>query len=373
MEGKMETRLNMRAFVSSYNLITALGEGVEKNTQALLNNASGVVSSRLFPELPEYPLGKIAGRETEKNTFYFDILLEKGIQLISKENTIEWTNPKLLVILSTTKGNIESLQHEESVEKSKLYKIAESLQEKLGLIHTPEVISNACISGVSALIWGQRYIKTGHFEKVVVIGIDTISKFILSGFHSFMALSDEKSKPFDAKRKGLNLGEAIGIVYLTNENTGIEITGGGMSNDANHISGPSRTGDGLAIAIQMAMKEAQISSSQIDYVSAHGTATPYNDEMECKAFQLVELGNTPVNSYKGYIGHTLGAAGIVETIFSLESLKHQTLFASLGYEEHGVSAPLAVITQNKTSEIKTILKTASGFGGGNSALIIQKI
>jgi len=363
----------MKAYIESYNLITALGLGVEANTDALMHNVSGVAPYRLYTELPEYPLGKIADHINSENSFYFDSLLEKGIALFSQSSSIDWKNPELLLIISTTKGNIEGLQLKETVDKSQLYTIAETLQQKLGLVNLPEVISNACISGVSALVWGQRYIKTGLYKKVVVVGIDTISKFILSGFHSFMALSDEKSKPFDANRKGLNLGEAIGIVCLSNENSGIEITGGGISNDANHISGPSRTGDGLAIAIQMAIEEAKISSSEIDYISAHGTATPYNDEMECKAFQLVDLGKTPINSYKGYIGHTLGAAGIVETIFSIESLKHKTLFSSLGYENHGVSSPLAIITQNESKEIKTILKTASGFGGGNSALIIQKI
>ena len=150
------------------------------------------------------------------------------------------------------------------------------------------------------------------------------------------------------------------------------ITGDASANDANHISGPSRTGEGLYISIQNALKEAKLNNDQIDYITAHGTATPYNDEMEAIAFNRAGLQDVPVNSLKGYYGHTLGASALIETLIAKHCLVHNELFASLGFEALGVSESINVIAKNSKKEIKRVLKTASGFGGCNVALIIEK-
>ena len=146
--------------------------------------------------------------------------------------------------------------------------------------------------------------------------------------------------------------------------------GGATSNDSNHISGPSRDGEGLYLAIAAAMKEAEVTAGEIDFISAHGTATPYNDEMESLALAWAGLENVPVNSFKGYIGHTLGAAGVIETILSIYSIRNGVLFKSAGYQTNGVSRPLNVISQNIHQPVKKILKTASGFGGCNAAMVV---
>src|SRR6202012_4784891 len=177
--------------------------------------------------------------------------------------------------------------------------------------HTPIVVSNACISGVLALLLAKRLLQSGQYENAVVAGADVISRFVLSGFGSFQAISPGPCKPFDAARDGINLGEGAGTIILSTRmihREGIKLSGGSVSNDANHISGPSRTGEELCQTITRSLRDAGLTPGNIDFISAHGTATLYNDEMEAKALTLAHLQSAPVNSLKGYYGHTLGAA-----------------------------------------------------------------
>jgi 3-oxoacyl-[acyl-carrier-protein] synthase-1 len=153
----------------------------------------------------------------------------------------------------------------------------------------------------------------------------------------------------------------------------IKVIGDGAINDANHISGPSRTGEGLFRSIESAFKEANIDKAKIDYISAHGTATLFNDEMEAIAFNRLGLQNVPVNRLKGYYGHTLGASGLLETVIAIASARQNQLIESKGYNESGVSQSINIIETNKESEIKYFLKTASGFGGCNTAVLFEKV
>lgn len=187
-------------------------------------------------------------------------------------------------------------------------------------------------------------------------------------------MSDERSKPFDADRKGISLGEACGVVLLSNkkgEGFSVEYCAGASSNDANHISGPSRTGEGLVRAVERTLERSGITRDAIDFISAHGTGTVYNDEMESIAFNRLGLQEKPLNSLKAYFGHTLGAAGIVEVIISMLSMEHDMLFKSLEFSEQG-SNKINIIRENESKRVNVVLKTASGFGGGNAALIVKK-
>jgi 3-oxoacyl-[acyl-carrier-protein] synthase-1 len=150
------------------------------------------------------------------------------------------------------------------------------------------------------------------------------------------------------------------------------VLGGSISNDANHISGPSRTGRELSFAIDQSLKEAGLSVDDMGFISAHGTATPYNDEMEAKAINLSNLESVPLNSLKGYYGHTLGAAGLIESIVSIQSLKEGLLLPTPGYIESGVTQAVNVVAELQPTKAKSFLKTASGFGGCNAAVIFGK-
>jgi 3-oxoacyl-[acyl-carrier-protein] synthase-1 len=213
------------------------------------------------------------------------------------------------------------------------------------------------------------------YDDAFVVAGDIVSEFVLSGFNSFQAMSNEPCRPYSKNRTGVSLGEATAAVLVTSnkENAKVVILGDGSINDANHISGPSRTGEGLVRSIESAMKEANIDSDSINYISAHGTATPFNDEMEAIAFSRMGLESTPVNSLKGYYGHTLGASGLLETVIGIQSLLDNRLFASLGFDEMGVSKPINIIEKTENKELNCFLKTASGFGGCNTAVIFEKI
>jgi len=244
-----------------------------------------------------------------------------------------------------------------------------------GFKNLPIVISNACISGVMAMLTGMRLIQSGRYTNAIIAGADVVSKFVLAGFQSFQALSPEVCRPFDKDRVGLNLGEGAATVILSSQKQNednVQVRSGAISNDANHISGPSRTGEELGFAIKKALFDAGISANDIGYISAHGTATNYNDEMEANALHHAGVQHAPVNSLKGYYGHTLGAAGLIESVVGIQALKNGLIFPSLGYAQNGVSKPLNVCTQLTEKKVDHVLKTASGFGGCNAAMVFSK-
>lgn len=238
------------------------------------------------------------------------------------------------------------------------------------------MISNACISGVSAIVVASRLIRSGEYDHVFVAGFDLLCDFIVSGFNAFKSVSPALCRPYDAARDGLTLGEAGGAVLLTTDRelsaTGITVAGGGISNDANHISAPSRTGDGLAFAIGAALREASLGAAAIGMVNPHGTATLYNDEMESRALHLAGLCGTPCNSLKPYFGHTLGASGVIESIVTVHGLAEGSVFGVKGYAECGVPYPLNISAEHRTTRTDAALKTASGFGGCNAAAVFRR-
>lgn len=301
----------------------------------------------------------------------------KAVGDIDKQRTI--------LVLSTTKGNIDLLDERKAKKyernRVELPVMAKAINKYFKLPHQPIIVSNACISGVSAILTAQKLIKLGLYDHAIVTGGDLLTEFVITGFQSFMAISDEPCRPYDAARKGITLGEACGTMFLTN-NPGLtaktgsfaRIAGGGQANDANHISGPSRTGLGLRIAVSRALENARLQPGDIDYINGHGTATLYNDEMEAVAFNHLNMQHIPLNSLKGYFGHTLGAAGIVESIITIRQLNQGVLLPSHGYADHGVTQPLNVLAEKQEDpDLRFGLKTISGFGGCNGAVIFEKV
>jgi len=280
-----------------------------------------------------------------------------------------------LMVLSTTKGNIDGLGHGNDP-RNRLSNSAALIAASLGIPGRSVVISHACISGLSSLMYGMRRLQLGDYRTVIIVGVDILSRFVISGFASFMALSSAPCRPFDLHRDGINLGEAAATMILSLDpgKTPLAIlSGAATSNDANHISGPSRTGAELALAIGRSIQEAGITSADIMAISAHGTATLYNDEMEAKAFALAQILHAPLHSLKGYFGHTLGAAGVLESVLLVESIRRGRMIPSAGFETLGVSEAVSISQQAENCAIKHALKTASGFGGCNAALVWSRI
>ena len=280
-----------------------------------------------------------------------------------------------LVIICTTKGNIDKICEDEDP-RLPLTRLSKFLQQSFDLGNEPMIISNACISGILGIITAARLIRDGKFGHVMVLGGDIVSEFTLSGFASLHALTEGVCKPYDKNRTGINLGEAAAGLVLSNDETIFkgtfdEYISGASSNDANHISGPSRTGEGLHRSIERTLNPAEVEASQIGYLSAHGTGTSFNDEMESIAFERSGLSEVPVNSMKGYFGHTLGAAGVIETMLGLEGMKRKELVSSLGFDEVGVSRPMNIIEETTSPTSEYFLKSASGFGGCNAVALFK--
>lgn len=309
----------------------------------------------------------------------FESLIVEQLNNVVKESGVDLSSADTQLIISTTKGNIDYLAQdcEQIPERTFIDVSAKIIAEHFACANNPIIISNACISGVSAFVVARWFLNSTECKHVVVAGADALCEFITSGFASFKSISPAPCKPYDATRDGLTLGEAAGALLLTKnvdmaDGSGIRLSGGAISNDANHISGPSRTGDGLYYAIANAMKEAGVKSEDIGFVNTHGTATRYNDEMESKAIAWACLDNKPLNSIKGYIGHTLGASGVVETIICAEELKLGIAFGTKGFAESDTPHKLTLSSDNQSFEKQCCVKTASGFGGCNAAIVLEK-
>lgn len=296
-------------------------------------------------------------------------------QAINEAN-IAADREEVIFVLSTTKGNVDLLENNPyEPERPYLWRTAQLIAEFFDNPNTPIVVSNACISGCAAQIAAINQLRYGGYKYAVVIGAEALSKFVISGFQSFKALSPERCKPFDANRRGLNLGEAAAaIVYTIGANEELDagtliVQGAAINNDANHISGPSRTGEGLLRSITKANEG--FDTSRLAFINAHGTATLYNDDMESIAISRAGLQDVPVNSLKGYFGHTLGAAGILETILSAHALNHGRVLPTLGTDTPGTAAPVNVCLQSQATHGDSFLKLISGFGGSNAAMTFR--
>ncbi len=373
------------------NIISSLGFDTAANIEKISAEQTGIQQQQdaaLYPtpfwasKVDKTAFAKHQENITNAAAYSFlEQLFILSIQNILQQVDIDITQPDTLFIFASTKGNIDLLEHKNRdkfpLERVGLAEMATQVQNYFNNPNQPLVVCNACISGVLAMDVAKRLLQQNKYKHIIVTGGDLATEFTVSGFQSFKAMSEAPCKPYDKHRTGINLGEGVGTVLLSTApplgNETIIIKGGASSNDANHISGPSRTGDGLHIAMQKALQEANCTDEDIDYLSMHGTATPYNDEMESKAAALSNMSHIPMNSLKGYFGHTLGAAGLIESIVAIHSLKNNTLYRSLGFEELGVPMPLNVITKTTKKELNTCIKTASGFGGCNAAMVFQKI
>jgi 3-oxoacyl-[acyl-carrier-protein] synthase-1 len=371
-------------FIVSDNILSPIGLTTSKNFGQLKKSVSGIQKHHdtALSDQPFYAaLFDQSGfiKDSDHKYTRFEQLLMASISDALQNSSVDAGDKKTVLIISSIKGNISLLETESynpTIQKRiSLPASAKLVAEYFGFINQPVVVSNACISGIMAILTGMRLIQSGQYENAVIAGADVISKFVLSGFQSFQAISPGPCKPFDVNRDGISLGEGAATIILSanpKNAQGIKVMGGAVSNDANHISAPSRTGAELCQAITKTLDNAHLLATDIDFISAHGTATIYNDEMEATAITLANLQTVPVNSLKGYYGHTLGAAGLIESIVSIHSLKENLVIPTLGFNETGTTNPLNICTDLLSGNFTNCLKTASGFGGCNAAVVFSK-
>ena len=373
------------AYIIADNIISPLGETSEDNYLSVKSGRSGI---RAYESgTCNIPEGFNASLLFED----FETLALKSAQkaianaLKNIENELktmgnvqlELKGKRTAFILSSTKGNIEG--------NISLADSAQRIASQLGIDTKPIVVCNACISGLSALILGNRLIDSDLYDAAIVCGCDTPRQFILSGFQSLKALSPEPCRPFDMERMGLNLGEAAATLILSKnpiQRNSWRMGDGFIRNDAFHISTPSKTADGLYLSLQRTLesytKEISSTCKQIDlkehlaFINAHGTATLFNDQMESVAIGRAGLSDLPANAYKSFWGHTMGAAGILETIISMKAIDDDTILGTRGFSELGVSGKMNICAENRPTDKKGFIKMLSGFGGCNATIWAAK-
>ena len=357
------------------NIYSPLGATTQENYRAVMAGQcalrqyslpdGSLYTASLFPEEERH--------DDERYTFFEQLCIVSASDAIARAD-IDPKSPRCRFFLSTTKGNVHLLSGEwrvESGERALLGSSANLIRQYFGNPNPAVVVSNACISGLSAQIAAMRSIEAGLCDTAVVIGCDVQSEFIISGFQCLHALSPDPCRPFDRDRCGLNLGEAAATIVYSGkwkaESGKWYAEAGAMCNDANHISGPSRTGEGSYRCLQA----LNIDKEKLAFVSVHGTSTLYNDEMESIALDRAGLGDVPLFSLKGIYGHTMGAAGVLETILSMQAVEHGVVFGTRGFENLGVSRQVNVSADSRTTDKQSFVKLLSGFGGCNAAMLFE--
>ena len=376
------------AYVLADHIISPLGNTSEANYLAVKAGKTGLRSFEAGSRGVAEPFVASLLSEEQKAALplkegwsYFERLAYASARQAIQKSGVEVSQENVCLILSTTKGSIESLGLDSDSESKPYLGIsAFKISRGLGIVAPPIVVCNACISGLSALILASRLLEEGKYDYAVVCGADVPDRFVISGFQSLKALSTQPCRPFDMERFGLNLGEAAATLVLSRNIPASkseadssclwQIGPGFVKNDAFHISAPSKTGDGLYACLQAV--EDYVDSADLAFVNAHGTATLFNDQMESVAIRRAGLTDVPVNALKGYFGHTLGAAGILETIVSMKAIDDHTILGTRGFEELGVSGKIDVVASNRTTDKHSFIKMLSGFGGCNAAMVVTR-
>jgi 3-oxoacyl-[acyl-carrier-protein] synthase II len=253
--------------------------------------------------------------------------------------------------------------------------------EVCGLNSPCQVIGNACASGTNAIGHAFECIRTGRYSRVLTGGYDAISELVFVGFDSLQATTPDKCRPFDGARSGLVLGEGAALLALENFAQAAargaeilaEITGYGISTDNHHLTQPNPSGIGPRQAMERALRSAALAPQAIDYINAHGTATPFNDAAEGRA--IAELfGRVPVSSTKGMMGHSLGAAGAIEAVLTIHALRNEFLPANINFRVSDVGLDLDIVANKvRPAAPAAALSNSFGFGGTNASIVIQTL
>lgn len=321
-----------------HSIISPLGDGSQANYEAVQAGRSGLkIHTDRFDSVEPFCASLFDTPQA-----FVPLCIRSVEEAMSNDQLPITHSEDTIFILSTTKGdNLD------------LITPAKTIAHHFGNPNPPIVVSNACTSGVCAQITAMRLLEAGLYQHAVVVGCDIQTKFIVSGFQAFKALSPEPCLPFSPDRKGLNLGEAAAtIIYsqqpMANSQQPLwTLEAGSIHNDANHISAPSRTGEG-AYRCLMDVLEG-LSPADIDLVGVHGTATLYNDDMERIALERAGLQDTPISALKPFFGHTMGAAGVLETILCAMQANEKMV----------------------NNKMVNCIKMLSGFGGVNAAIRIR--
>ncbi len=399
--------LKKRVFVTGYGIVSAIGNNVEENLNSLRAGKTGIKKANHFQSkyVDEFSFGEVnlsnqelideIQFEDSSDLTRTDLFAIKAFQEALKYSGLELNeiaNAETALLSASTVGGMcltDQMYNDANlvIDRPSPYLAAYwnaahtiLLAKQYGIKGFTDTINTACSSSANTIMMGSRLIKAGRANRAIVGGTDSLAKFTVNGFNSLQILSSKACQPFDRDRSGITLGE--GAAYLVLESEDVigdrpllaEVSGYGNSNDAFHPSSLSEDAIGVCAAMNKALQSAKISPDQIDYINAHGTATPNNDQVELTGIQKLFNRIPAYNSTKSYTGHTLAAAGSIEAIYSILSLKHQELYPSLQCK-----IPIEPFNQfpikefKKDQKLKYAMSNSFGFAGNCTSLILSKV
>lgn len=391
--------------ITGMGIISSIGNTVEENFQSLVNGGNGIskienISTRLVDSIKVGEIKqtneelvsalKLPASNNYSRTAMLGVIAAK--KAVENAKITDINNCKTGLISATSVGGMDMTEHyyyeyltndapRKYISGHHAGDSTHKIAEQLGITDFVTTISTACSSSANAIMLGARLIKAGKLDRVIVGGADCLSKFTINGFNTLMILSDTDSTPFDEDRKGLNLGEASAFLVLESDEIVQRdhkkvlayVSGYGNANDAHHQTASSENGDGATLAMQKAFTVSGLNPSEIDYINAHGTATPNNDLSESKALFRVFGNKIPdLSSTKAFTGHTLAAAGAVEAVFSILAIQNGVVFPNLNFKTPIKETGITPVTSVKYKEINHVLSNSFGFGGNCSTVIFSK-
>ncbi len=388
-----------RVFITGFGIISGIGCGEEETFRSLTEKRSAIGEiSFLETTLRRYPVSEIkksndeliqlAGLSPEKTysrTFLLGLIAaQQAVRMSGCESRL----PSMGILGSTTVGGMDLneryykdiVQHTDKIPLLECADCTERIAAHFGIKSNVATMSTACSSSANTIMTGVRMIKNGLLDSVLVGGMDALTRFTLNGFNSLEIVSPTGCRPFDRDRNGVTIGEGAAFLVLDSEEAAAgktvygEVTGYANRCEAFHQTASSPDGSGAIMTIRKALEVAGIRPEEIDYINAHGTGTQINDLSEGNAIQAV-FGEKapPVSSTKGYTGHTLAAAGAIEAVIALLSIRHQTVFPNLRLENPVAELSFIPETEVSKRKIMHVLSNSFGFGGSNSTLIISNV
>lgn len=385
--------------IPAYTATSALGRGLTAMRAALEAGRSGLAPCN-FEDVERGYIGRVAGLEDER-------LPERFAGYDCRNNRLAWAGlsqddfvpaviaarerygpGRVAVVLGTSTSGILSTEHAyrrrnsdggalpadfDFVRTHDLMSVSQFVRESLGLLGPAITISTACSSSAQSFGRAARLIAAGVVDAAIVGGVDSLCQTTLRGFASLELISPDRCRPCDAERDGISIGEAAGFAILEKPRarwTGLSLLGFGASADAHHMSAPHPGGEGARLAMAAALADAGLHPGQIDYVNLHGTGSRTNDIAEDAALVAVFGPDKPCSSTKGWTGHALGAAGILEMAIAAQALAHGFLPGCLGVTRVDPALRSSVLTENVRRPIRAVLSNSLGFGGNNCSLIL---
>ncbi|MDR1730012.1 MAG: beta-ketoacyl-[acyl-carrier-protein] synthase family protein [Prevotellaceae bacterium] len=391
--------MTRRVFITGFGIISGIGCGEEETFRSLTEKRSAIGEiTYLETSLRRYPVSEVKKsndgliqltglphKEIYSRTFLLGLIAaQEAVRMSGCESRL----PEMGILSSTTVGGMDLnerfyhdlSQHTEKIQSLECADCAERIAGYFGIKSNVVTMSTACSSSANTITTGARMIKNGLLDSVLVGGTDALTRFTLNGFNSLEIVSPSGCRPFDRDRNGVTIGEGAAFLVLESEESAAgktiygEVTGYANRCEAFHQTASSPDGSGAIMTIRKALEVAGIDPGEIDYINAHGTGTQINDLSEGNAIQTVFCEKIPlVSSTKGYTGHTLAAAGAIEAVIALLSIKHQTVFPNLRLENPTEELSFTPETEVGKRNITHILSNSFGFGGSNSTLIISRV